>query len=192
MPLLLSVPNWVNQSAPLLMISGTLAQVSTLFRTLGLSHRPLMLERIYFGLGSPALPSRAVIRARRFAADEGAGALVHVNREIKAGAQDVLPEKTVLLGLLDGDVHILHRQGVFLADVDIALVGADGIGADGQPLEDGVGISFEEARSMKAPGSPSSALTITYFDFAQGHCGILPTCSPRESRRRPFLSGWLS
>src|SRR5208283_2252003 len=62
-PLLLSVPNWVNQSAPLLMISGTFAHVSTLFKTLGLPQRPTMLERIYFGLGSPALPSSAVIRA---------------------------------------------------------------------------------------------------------------------------------
>jgi len=33
--LLLSVPIEVNQSAPLLMISGTFAQVSTLFNTLG-------------------------------------------------------------------------------------------------------------------------------------------------------------
>src|SRR4030042_3696799 len=62
-PLLLSVPHRANQSAPLLMISGTLAQVSTLFKTLGLSQRPLTAVWIYFGLGSPALPSSAVIRA---------------------------------------------------------------------------------------------------------------------------------
>ena len=40
-PLLRSVPILVNQSAPLLMIRGTLAQVSTLFKTLGLSQTPL-------------------------------------------------------------------------------------------------------------------------------------------------------
>ena len=40
-PLLFSVPNCVNQSAPLLMISGTLAQVSTLLRLVGLSQSPL-------------------------------------------------------------------------------------------------------------------------------------------------------
>src|SRR5450756_2000935 len=62
-PLLLSVPNWLNQSAPLLMISGTFAHVSTLFKTLGRSQTPLTAVWIYFGLGSPALPSNAVIRA---------------------------------------------------------------------------------------------------------------------------------
>ena len=45
------------------MMSGTLAQVSTLLRTLGLSQRPLTAVRMYLGLGSPALPSMAVIKA---------------------------------------------------------------------------------------------------------------------------------
>src|SRR4030042_1736823 len=62
-PLLPSVPNWANQSAPLLIISGTVAHVSTLFKQLGLSQTPLMAVWIYFGLGSPTLPSNAVIRA---------------------------------------------------------------------------------------------------------------------------------
>src|SRR3989339_275064 len=62
-PLLDSVPMEVNQSAPLLMIMGTLAQVSTLLRTDGLSQRPLTLERTYLGRGSPAFPSREAMRA---------------------------------------------------------------------------------------------------------------------------------
>ena len=62
-PLLPSVPNWVNHSAPLLIIRGTLAQVSTLLRTLGRFQSPLILERIYLGRGSPTRPSNAVIRA---------------------------------------------------------------------------------------------------------------------------------
>ena len=39
------------------MISGTLAQVSTLLRLEGLSQMPLTEVRMYFGLGSGALPS---------------------------------------------------------------------------------------------------------------------------------------
>src|SRR5665811_989094 len=62
-PLLLSVPTWVNQSAPWLMISGTFAQVSTLFSTLGLSQTPLTAVWMYFGLGSPTLPSSALMTA---------------------------------------------------------------------------------------------------------------------------------
>ncbi|MBA7536827.1 hypothetical protein ES705_29092 [subsurface metagenome] len=62
-PLLPSVPMLLYQSAPLLIIRGTFAQVSTLFRLLGFSSTPLTAVRIYFGLGSPTHPSIAVINA---------------------------------------------------------------------------------------------------------------------------------
>ena len=39
--------------------------------------------------------------------------------------------------------HVLDGEGVFLTDVDVALMGADGIGADGEPFEDRVGVALE-------------------------------------------------
>ena len=68
------------------------------------------------------------MQRRLLAADEGAGAPVHLDVEVEAGAEDVLAEQAVLLGLLDGERQVLHRQGILLADVDVALVGADGVG----------------------------------------------------------------
>ena len=62
-PLLPSVPMLANQSAPRLIIRGTLAQVSTLLRLLGLSPIPLTAVRVYFGRGSPTFPSIAFIKA---------------------------------------------------------------------------------------------------------------------------------
>jgi len=62
-PLLPSVPVEVYQSEPLLIIRGTLAQVSTLFRTLGLPQIPLTEVRIYLGLGSGGFPSIDLINA---------------------------------------------------------------------------------------------------------------------------------
>ena len=62
-PFELSVPTEVNQSAPLSMIKGMLAHVSTLLSTDGRSHSPLTFDRTYLGRGSPALPSREVIKA---------------------------------------------------------------------------------------------------------------------------------
>ena len=62
-PLLLLVPIFEYHSAPLAIITGTLAQVSTLFKLLGLSQSPLSTERIYFARGSPTLPSKEVIKA---------------------------------------------------------------------------------------------------------------------------------
>ena len=59
-PLLPSVPIEVNQSAPLLMIRGTLAQVSTLFKLLGLLPEPLDVGADVFrpGLSGPAFQGR--------------------------------------------------------------------------------------------------------------------------------------
>ena len=37
---------------------------------------------------------------------------------------------------------------------------------------------------MKAPGSPSSALTSTYFGSTRGRCASPPTCGRRGNRRR--------
>src|SRR5690606_32605314 len=62
-PLLPSVPMPVNHAAPLLMMWGTLAQVSTLFRQDGLPHSPFSEVWMYFDRGSPTCPSMALIRA---------------------------------------------------------------------------------------------------------------------------------
>src|SRR4030043_862355 len=62
-PLLPSVPIFEYQSAPLATITGTLFQVSTLLRLLGLSHKPLSVVWICFALGSPTFPSMEAIRA---------------------------------------------------------------------------------------------------------------------------------
>src|SRR4030065_2897907 len=62
-PLLPSVPRVRYQSAPLLIINGTLAQVSTLFRSLGLFHSPFSTVCTYLALGSPTLPSSDAINA---------------------------------------------------------------------------------------------------------------------------------
>src|SRR5512143_3931572 len=52
-----SVPRLANQSAPFRMIGGTLAKVSTLFRTDGRCQRPLTAGNGGFALGMPRLPS---------------------------------------------------------------------------------------------------------------------------------------
>ncbi len=44
-------------------MGGIFAQVSTLFKTVGLSHRPFSTLLIYFALGSPTFPSMDAIRA---------------------------------------------------------------------------------------------------------------------------------
>jgi len=62
-PLLPLVPIFEYQLAPLEMIGGTLHQVSTLLRLVGLSQIPFSAVWMYLGLGSPVLPSRLAIKA---------------------------------------------------------------------------------------------------------------------------------
>src|SRR4030065_2421494 len=62
-PLLPSVPKVRYQSAPLFIITGTFDQVSTLFKSLGLFHRPFSTVCTYLALGSPTLPSSDAINA---------------------------------------------------------------------------------------------------------------------------------
>ena len=62
-PGLPSVPMVRNQSAPSRMIFGTLAYVSTLFSTVGFSHRPFSTVRGGFTRGIPLFPSMDAVRA---------------------------------------------------------------------------------------------------------------------------------
>ena len=62
-PLECSVPMSEYHCQPLFIITGTFAQVSTLFRLVGLSHRPFSTVCTYFALGSPNLPSSEAISA---------------------------------------------------------------------------------------------------------------------------------
>ncbi len=56
-PLLFSVPIFEYQSAPRLIIIGTLPKVSTLFNTVGLSHKPASTDCGGLVRGMPRLPS---------------------------------------------------------------------------------------------------------------------------------------
>ena len=62
-PLLPAVPMFRYHETPLRMIRGTFAQVSTLFRHVGRSKRPLSVACTYFARGSPARPSMEAKRA---------------------------------------------------------------------------------------------------------------------------------
>src|SRR4030042_2793476 len=57
------VPKEANHSPPFKRMAGTLAKVSTLFRTVGCPHKPASVERGGLILGIPLFPSREYMRA---------------------------------------------------------------------------------------------------------------------------------
>ena len=62
-PFDVSHPICANHSAPLRIINGTLARVSTLFINVGLPNKPLFAGNGGFGLGIPLSPSIEAINA---------------------------------------------------------------------------------------------------------------------------------
>ena len=94
-------------------------------------------------LADPAL--KRSHQGGRFAANEGPRAARDTHVEGEVAAQDVVAEHAGLAGGVDGDVRVVQRQGVLVADVDITAPGADGVGADEHALQDRVRVALEDA-----------------------------------------------
>ena len=88
------------------------------------------------------------------AADEGAGPQPQLQVEVEAALKDVLAQKPVLPGLSDGHLQPVDGDGVLGPDIDVALVGTDGVAGDGHGLDDAVGVPLQHRAVHKGPGVP--------------------------------------
>ncbi len=86
------------------------------------------------------------------AADVAAGPAHHLHVEGEARSQDALAQEPPLAGLLDRLLHALHRQGILVADVDVAVGGAGGVAADDDPLDDEMGVALHEVAVNEGAG----------------------------------------
>ena len=130
---------------------------------------------------------------RLLAADEGAGALLDLEVEAEAGAEDVVAEQAAApRACVDGDVQVLDGQRVLGAARRCSLRWRRWRRRRSPCPRARVRVALEHARSMNAPGSPSSALQITYFaspgcSAASSHfmpVGKPPPPRPRRPARR--------
>ena len=135
------------------------------------------------GLAGPSL-QRSKER-RGFAADERAAAPVDLHIEGKVAAQNVLAQEPRLAGLLHRARDVAHRQRVFVADIDVALAGADRVGADDHPFEDQVGISLQEAAVHVGAGIALVRVADDILGLALGLAGLIPLPARRESAAAP-------
>ena len=144
-PLLLPMPSPAYQSAPLRMIAGTFANVSTLLMSVGQSHSPWTA-----GYGGRGLRRAAAAFDRRderglLAAHERARAEADLDVEGERGVADAGAQPPGALCLADGGPQAGHRERVLGPAVDVALRGVDREGRDGHPLEDPVRVALEDA-----------------------------------------------
>ncbi len=96
----------------------------------------------------------------------------------------------MLPGLLDGGLQPADGKRIFRADVNVTLIGADGVTGDGHALDDGVRVAFENAAVHERAGSPSSPLQTTYLWSAFAFVTVdhfSPVGNPAPPRpRRPL------
>src|SRR5262245_47183120 len=90
------------------------------------------------------LAFEAVEKRGFLAANISACARAHFHVELVLRAGDAAPEHAALARLLDGDLHRRNRVGIFGADVDVAVGGADGDARDGHALDQNEGIAFHD------------------------------------------------
>ena len=134
-----------NQSAPRAMIAGMLANVSTLLISVGLPHRPDSGGYGGRGRGCPRLPSIEAISAVSSPHTNAPAPMRRSMRNWNPLLQDAAAQQPLALRLLDGGLQPLDRQPILAADVDIALLRADGVPGDGHPFQHAVRIAFQHA-----------------------------------------------
>ena len=74
----------------------------------------------------------------------------HIQAE--AGAQDILAQKAVFIGIGDGFDPAFDAQEEFTADVDIRPARADGVAGDDHSLDDLVRITFNDFAVFESAG----------------------------------------
>ncbi|OPY04819.1 MAG: hypothetical protein A4E67_02230 [Syntrophaceae bacterium PtaB.Bin038] len=131
--------------------------------------------------GHAALALDGGHQRRLLAADEGARALVDLDVEVEARAEDVLPEQAHLARLGEGHVEAVDRQRVLGPAVDVSLLRADRLGGDHHALEHCVGVRLEDAAVHKGPGVALVGVAEHVLHVARGALRELPL----EPRREP-------
>ena len=94
--------------------------------------------------------------------------------EVEIGAQDLLAQKTHGLGIGHRLLDVSHGNRIFRPHIDIALLGADGIGGDEHPFEDGVGIAFENGPVHEGPRVSFVGIADDVLHISLGVAGKLP------------------
>ena len=156
------MPMAAKASAPWSMIQGTLAYVSTLLMLVGWPQEPSTAG--YGGRcaacracprwrpSGPSLRRRRRRRRPRRSGCRSEAAAEHVRRPAGRARAPARWRAQPLDG-----------EGVLGAHVHVALSGADGEGGDDHAFDHQCGLPSSTERSMKAPGSPSSALQMMYL-----------------------------
>ncbi len=100
----------------------------------------------------PAAPFNAGDERGLLAANKRPRALLDHEVEREAGAEDVLAQQRQRAHLRHRPAQALDCEGILRADVDVAVICADGVGGDAHPFEHGVRIALENRAVHESAG----------------------------------------
>ncbi len=132
------------------MINGTLAQVSTLLRLVGLVFIAVFYGVDVFGSGFAHIPFEGSHQSRGFAAYKSSCALNDLDVEIHSAAENILPEKPVIPRLIDCFQKALAGNRILAPDVHKPLFAPDSARADDHSLKHGMRIALNNAAIHKS------------------------------------------
>ena len=104
--------------------------------------------------GGAPLPLDGMHQRRFFATDKGPRPDADIDLKVKSGVENLAPQQRVALGLLDGLLQALNRQGILRPHIDEAVVGPDRITGDRHPLQNPVGIALQDTAIHERAGVP--------------------------------------
>src|SRR5450830_1580179 len=116
------------------------------------------------------------------AAHEGPRPLLQLDVELEPGAEYVVTQQAVRLGLRDGDVQPLDGHGVLGAHVDVPTGGADGVAGDGHALQHRVGVALQDRAIHEGSGVALVGVTDHVLLLAWRQPGEAPLHAGEEAR----------
>ena len=128
------------------MIQGTLAKVSTLLMLVGLPQSPVRAGKGGRKRGMPRLPSMEAIRAVSSPQTKAPAPSLILIFEVRiCEPRMFLPRNPFSVACLMAMAQAPDGQRILGADVDVGLVGADGVGADHHAFQHRVRVAFQDA-----------------------------------------------
>ena len=135
--------------------------------SVGLPQRPDSAGNGGRSRGIPRRPSTEAISAVLFAADKRAGAFDDAHAQRETGAQQRRAQPAAFFQLRNRRPHAPDRQRIFVADIENALVRADGHRRQGQPLDDAEGKRFQNHAVHERARIAFVAVADHIFDIAR-------------------------
>ena len=180
-PLLFSVPKDAYHSPPLVIIWGTLAQVSTLLILEGFPHTPFWAGNGGLGLGIPLFPSMEFMRAVSSPQTKAPAPSFTMISRSKPEPNMFLPRNPLSVACSIAILRCSTASGYSALQYMYPWVAPMAKAPISIPSMTEWGSPSRTDLSMNAPGSPSSALQIMYFSFPGEflqNCHFIPVGKP--------------